>query len=148
MVSYVLLLPNFTRYNIVYLLSYCFAGSWQEPHNRRVFFETYAKANEFDPLIAANWLAQTPEKIMSTRVRSNSSRLSLCLSNTSLQGASQVISYHNSSITKALGDLFPDVSFDSSKKFSGMFPSSNLLLYHEEETFLSLSFLFFVMIDG
>lgn len=28
---------------------------WEEPVNRREFFENFAKARNFEPLIAANW---------------------------------------------------------------------------------------------
>ena len=31
---------------------------WDEPENRRKFFENYAQANGFDPLIAKNWYSQ------------------------------------------------------------------------------------------
>lgn len=37
------------------IFNHLFVEFWQHPMNRRKFFEKYAKANKFDPLVAENW---------------------------------------------------------------------------------------------
>eukprot|EP00026_Physarum_polycephalum_P002145 Phypoly_transcript_02149.p1 GENE.Phypoly_transcript_02149~~Phypoly_transcript_02149.p1 ORF type:complete len:898 (+),score=87.49 Phypoly_transcript_02149:121-2814(+) len=74
---------------------------WQEKHRRREFFETYAKENNFNPLIPEEWYLQSREKISSK------------------EGALSVASYHKrKSLTKALVDLFPEIHFEEGKIFS------------------------------
>jgi hypothetical protein len=36
---------------------------------RRKFFEDYAEANNFDPLIPENWYSQPTDKVRATKVR-------------------------------------------------------------------------------
>ena len=44
-----------------------FTAVWNT-QQRRQFFETYAKANGFDPLVATNWYLQSKEDIMNRKV--------------------------------------------------------------------------------
>eukprot|EP00026_Physarum_polycephalum_P000822 Phypoly_transcript_00823.p1 GENE.Phypoly_transcript_00823~~Phypoly_transcript_00823.p1 ORF type:complete len:527 (-),score=83.80 Phypoly_transcript_00823:937-2517(-) len=74
-----------------------FQSSWKTVVSRRKFFVSYAKANEFDPLSAENWYAQSRSRIES------------------FKGAGAVLGYHDQSIPQALTDLFPEVGFDRSK---------------------------------
>ena len=80
--------------------------------NRRVFFEKYAANNGFDPRIPSNWYSRSREKIKSIPVSSSSTLPSpspYLSSNFFSQGAMQVISYHNYSVSRALIELFPEV---------------------------------------
>ena len=43
-------------------------ASWNEPGNRRKFFENYAKENDFNPLDPRGWSVQPRKKLMSVRV--------------------------------------------------------------------------------
>jgi hypothetical protein len=36
--------------------------------NRKRFFETYARENDFDPYVGENWYSQDLEKIISAKV--------------------------------------------------------------------------------
>jgi len=71
-------------------LFYFIAPGWHELKNRRIFFENFAKANKFDPLVAKNWYLQSKKKIFA------------------IQGARRIIQYHERSISKALVNLFPE----------------------------------------
>jgi hypothetical protein len=72
---------------------------WDDEANRRKFFENYASANDFDPLVPDNWYAQPRDKI------------------TSYKGAAEVLSFYNRSVSAALIALFPDIGIESSKFF-------------------------------
>lgn len=37
-------------------------------HNRKAFFDSFAKENDFDPLVAENWYSVTGEKINRQKV--------------------------------------------------------------------------------
>eukprot|EP00026_Physarum_polycephalum_P000538 Phypoly_transcript_00539.p1 GENE.Phypoly_transcript_00539~~Phypoly_transcript_00539.p1 ORF type:complete len:959 (+),score=132.38 Phypoly_transcript_00539:57-2933(+) len=74
---------------------------------RRIFFENYAKINNFDPQIAENWYAQPVDLLMSHK------------------GAANVI-YHHKSLARALEDVYPNIGLDSSKLW-------NSTLWHKEE---------------
>eukprot|EP00026_Physarum_polycephalum_P000846 Phypoly_transcript_00847.p1 GENE.Phypoly_transcript_00847~~Phypoly_transcript_00847.p1 ORF type:complete len:1309 (+),score=236.62 Phypoly_transcript_00847:226-3927(+) len=75
---------------------------WHDIANRRQFFEKYAKANGFDPLLPENWYYQSRRKILETK------------------GGVSVMSYHNGSVARALVDLFPDIGIERKK----MWPKS------------------------
>ena len=45
-----------------------YSAVWHDIANRRHFFEKYAKANGFDPLIPENWYEQSKLKIMYSKV--------------------------------------------------------------------------------
>eukprot|EP00026_Physarum_polycephalum_P000178 Phypoly_transcript_00178.p1 GENE.Phypoly_transcript_00178~~Phypoly_transcript_00178.p1 ORF type:complete len:1068 (-),score=137.60 Phypoly_transcript_00178:3031-5769(-) len=81
-------------------------SSWHEPKNRRQFFEDYAKKNGFDPLHPENWYLQSQDDILAE------------------PKSSRVLFYHNSSISKALSDLFPDIGIDATKKWTSMLHSA------------------------
>jgi hypothetical protein len=54
---------------IIFPTSFIFITAvWFNVAKRRSFFENYAKANGFDPLIAENWYMQSPERIESMKV--------------------------------------------------------------------------------
>eukprot|EP00026_Physarum_polycephalum_P012597 Phypoly_transcript_12920.p1 GENE.Phypoly_transcript_12920~~Phypoly_transcript_12920.p1 ORF type:complete len:356 (+),score=59.55 Phypoly_transcript_12920:23-1069(+) len=69
---------------------------WNSAEKRRNFFEEYARRNNFDPLIPANWCMHAKDKIILTK------------------GAWGVISYHHNNVAQALLDLFPDIGLDKS----------------------------------
>eukprot|EP00026_Physarum_polycephalum_P001621 Phypoly_transcript_01623.p1 GENE.Phypoly_transcript_01623~~Phypoly_transcript_01623.p1 ORF type:complete len:1048 (-),score=160.89 Phypoly_transcript_01623:116-2998(-) len=71
--------------------------AWHKQENRKRFFETYAKAHNFDPKIPDNWYSRSREDILS------------------VSGAGGVLSYHSGSYIKALVDLFPNIGWDKSK---------------------------------
>jgi hypothetical protein len=50
-----------------FLFYFCVA-SWPDTKARRKFFETYAKENNFDPLLPENWYAQSKQQLTSTKV--------------------------------------------------------------------------------
>eukprot|EP00026_Physarum_polycephalum_P015371 Phypoly_transcript_16035.p1 GENE.Phypoly_transcript_16035~~Phypoly_transcript_16035.p1 ORF type:complete len:284 (-),score=54.79 Phypoly_transcript_16035:37-840(-) len=66
---------------------------WKDEKNRRKFFETFAKKNKFDPLVASNWYTITWQSFVDG-------------------GGSSALRYHNGALSKALVDLFPEVKFD------------------------------------
>eukprot|EP00026_Physarum_polycephalum_P000503 Phypoly_transcript_00504.p2 GENE.Phypoly_transcript_00504~~Phypoly_transcript_00504.p2 ORF type:complete len:477 (+),score=71.61 Phypoly_transcript_00504:1867-3297(+) len=70
---------------------------WQNPKNRRNFFEEYAKENRFDARVAENWYMRTRKQIESKK------------------GARRVLFYHEGSYPKALMDLFPDINFEPNR---------------------------------
>ena len=41
---------------------------WSDPETRRNFFEKYAKNNDFNPLLPANWYSQSKAQIMAIQV--------------------------------------------------------------------------------
>ena len=43
-------------------------AKWDEPENRKKFFEDYAKSSQFDPNLAEEWRQQHEEQIMSSEV--------------------------------------------------------------------------------
>eukprot|EP00026_Physarum_polycephalum_P001348 Phypoly_transcript_01349.p1 GENE.Phypoly_transcript_01349~~Phypoly_transcript_01349.p1 ORF type:complete len:1107 (+),score=164.22 Phypoly_transcript_01349:191-3322(+) len=70
---------------------------WKEPENRRIFFEEYAKKNDFDPLTPANWYNLSFSILMREK------------------NAGSIFSYHNGSYSQALLDLFPEIGLNLSK---------------------------------
>ena len=112
---------------LIELLSFSFiyfffnkSAPWQEASNRRMFFEKYALENGFDPLVPHNWYLQSREKIRSLKVHSPSLSLFIIyfiftslifLLIYCLQGARQVLYYHNNNISNALENLFPELHF-------------------------------------
>lgn len=64
--------------------------------NMRVFFEDFAKANDFDPLLATNWYRVSRKVVLKAR-------------------GSTVLSHFNWSLIKSLVSLFPEVKFDPTK---------------------------------
>jgi len=75
-----------------------FRHTWTESENRRKFFETIAKKQGFDPLVAENWYLPENRKF--------------CFANKDLQS---VLRFHSSSLAQALTDLFPGIGFDKSQ---------------------------------
>eukprot|EP00026_Physarum_polycephalum_P004416 Phypoly_transcript_04435.p1 GENE.Phypoly_transcript_04435~~Phypoly_transcript_04435.p1 ORF type:complete len:688 (+),score=101.45 Phypoly_transcript_04435:123-2066(+) len=71
--------------------------SWDNPENRKNFFEKYALAHRFDPLHPEEWYAQSHARFTSTK------------------GAPVILSYHKNSIACALVDLFPNIGLEISK---------------------------------
>eukprot|EP00026_Physarum_polycephalum_P001631 Phypoly_transcript_01633.p1 GENE.Phypoly_transcript_01633~~Phypoly_transcript_01633.p1 ORF type:complete len:1064 (+),score=132.57 Phypoly_transcript_01633:31-3192(+) len=69
---------------------------WNEPKERRKFFETYAAQHSFDPLIPGNWYNQPEASIWETK------------------GAKEVMFYHNGEVVQALIDLFPEIGLQKS----------------------------------
>eukprot|EP00026_Physarum_polycephalum_P002905 Phypoly_transcript_02914.p1 GENE.Phypoly_transcript_02914~~Phypoly_transcript_02914.p1 ORF type:complete len:836 (+),score=73.69 Phypoly_transcript_02914:81-2588(+) len=67
---------------------------WQVVANRRKFFFDLAKVKGFDPLLAKNWYSLTEKTMME------------------FKGANSVARYYNSSITRALMHLFPELNFN------------------------------------
>jgi hypothetical protein len=55
-------------------VSVCLCGKvltcavWNELRNRRKFFETYARRNDFNPLIPENWYSIDIERVVSEKV--------------------------------------------------------------------------------
>eukprot|EP00026_Physarum_polycephalum_P000948 Phypoly_transcript_00949.p1 GENE.Phypoly_transcript_00949~~Phypoly_transcript_00949.p1 ORF type:complete len:1118 (+),score=84.56 Phypoly_transcript_00949:49-3402(+) len=70
--------------------------TWDDEEKRRRFFENYARANDFDPLVPDHWYAQPKDKMMSYK------------------GATEVLVYYNRSVPAALIALFPDIGLKSS----------------------------------
>jgi len=70
---------------------------WLAAHNRRAFFDNFAKLNGFDPLVPANW-----HKIKYDQIRST-------------KHGSSVLRYYNNSHIPALLDLYPDLGLDKLK---------------------------------
>eukprot|EP00026_Physarum_polycephalum_P004726 Phypoly_transcript_04749.p1 GENE.Phypoly_transcript_04749~~Phypoly_transcript_04749.p1 ORF type:complete len:686 (+),score=82.56 Phypoly_transcript_04749:167-2059(+) len=62
--------------------------------NTRIFFEKYAKENQFDPKIASNWYSQPRGNILSTT------------------GAQEVLIPFQNRISKALVEAFPNIGLD------------------------------------
>eukprot|EP00026_Physarum_polycephalum_P008136 Phypoly_transcript_08214.p1 GENE.Phypoly_transcript_08214~~Phypoly_transcript_08214.p1 ORF type:complete len:513 (-),score=83.64 Phypoly_transcript_08214:5-1384(-) len=73
------------------------AGTWEKVANRRKFFEDYAASHGFEPLVPENWYIQSKDKIRA------------------FPGAQNVLFYYNYSISKALGDLFPEIGINHSR---------------------------------
>ena len=44
------------------------AELWNDPIRRRKYFENYARANDFDPLVPDNWYSQSKDKIVGMKV--------------------------------------------------------------------------------
>ena len=51
--------------------------AWNEPNARRSVFESYARENGFDPLLAEGWYKQSGDKIAAIKVNSSLLYLSL-----------------------------------------------------------------------
>jgi len=67
---------------------------FEEPNNRRSFFEEYAKEKGFDPLSPNPWYLCTQEEFLLQK------------------GAGVVLKHHGGSFVNALSHLFPEVPFD------------------------------------
>jgi len=76
-------------------------GVWGERAKRRNFFEKFAKANGFDPLVPENWYSHAGSAIRKVK------------------GGNAVLSCHGGSLSNALTDLFPTIAFDKAK-FQGV----------------------------
>eukprot|EP00026_Physarum_polycephalum_P001950 Phypoly_transcript_01954.p1 GENE.Phypoly_transcript_01954~~Phypoly_transcript_01954.p1 ORF type:complete len:900 (+),score=97.26 Phypoly_transcript_01954:131-2830(+) len=63
----------------------------------RKFFENFAVSHKFDPLIVENWYSRSLVGIWKSK------------------GASQVLRNHNNDVIIALQNVFPEISFESSK---------------------------------
>src|SRR5271156_1839089 len=78
-------------------------GTWNDPKNRRMFFEKFASDNNFDPLIIENWSLQ--------RIRAHQVMvhpfISLFLICCRQRGS--ILRHYGGSITQALKDLFPEI---------------------------------------
>ena len=98
---------------------------WKSLKSRRGFFENFAIANEFNPLIPHNWYQQSLVKIKASPVTpSPLYYLSLSSSFSSFlyvfiypfhQNAHEVISYHGFNVSRALMELFPNIGLEKSK---------------------------------
>ena len=102
--------------------------STAEMAKRREFFENYAKREGFDPLVPDNWYSFSRRRVLASEVTLLNHlsivllvhRLS-CPSHLShdlayaMQGAAQVLMFHNNSIPNALLELFPNIGFEKSK---------------------------------
>ena len=95
---------------------YIVTAPWSYAEIRRKFFETYARKNGFDPLVAANWYSQSQNSLRreSPKVFSEPPPFDI-VKLMNIQGLSSVLFYHNASLTKALLDLFPDIGLDAKK---------------------------------
>jgi len=82
----------------VTLSEHIFLGIWEDAASRRKFFENFAKAHKFDPLIAENWYLHSMAKMKESH-----------------KGTFQVINYHGRSVAQALLDLFPDIGLQKSR---------------------------------
>eukprot|EP00026_Physarum_polycephalum_P002957 Phypoly_transcript_02966.p1 GENE.Phypoly_transcript_02966~~Phypoly_transcript_02966.p1 ORF type:complete len:695 (+),score=87.59 Phypoly_transcript_02966:171-2087(+) len=72
-------------------------GYWDHKTNLRNFFISYARDNNFDPLVAENWYSQSKTMILSRK------------------GQSSVLNRYNGSMTDALLDLFPEIGLEKAK---------------------------------
>jgi len=70
---------------------------WADERNQKEFFDTYAKDNGFDPLVASNWYSVTRQNILKCK------------------GSSTVLTYYQGSFVKALAFLYPDIGLDTTK---------------------------------
>ena len=50
--------------------SYSSLASWSGTRCRKLFFENYARTNNFDPLVPSNWYAQPRDNLLSAKVSS------------------------------------------------------------------------------
>jgi hypothetical protein len=57
---------SFLVYHI--LLKFCLENFWGDINNRKSFFDSYAKKNNFDPLIPENWYMKTPKDFEDEKV--------------------------------------------------------------------------------
>ena len=64
----VLLTSFVRRVNEITYRNFSYLDMWDGEIQRRNFFENYASANDFDPLVPDNWYAQPKDKIMSYKV--------------------------------------------------------------------------------
>ena len=90
---------------------------WQDPKNRRSFYERFAKRQGFDPLVAANWYPVTRSVVFArNEVHSTpSSLLPSFLSMSYEQNSDLILKIHNGKFIRSLVELFPDVAFDEAK---------------------------------
>eukprot|EP00026_Physarum_polycephalum_P003064 Phypoly_transcript_03073.p1 GENE.Phypoly_transcript_03073~~Phypoly_transcript_03073.p1 ORF type:complete len:492 (+),score=39.24 Phypoly_transcript_03073:901-2376(+) len=69
---------------------------WQNTQNRKHFFETFALAHRFEPLVPTNWYC-----VGTSRIKSN--------------GGASTMNYYRGNLAKALLHIFPDIGFDTLK---------------------------------
>eukprot|EP00026_Physarum_polycephalum_P001070 Phypoly_transcript_01071.p1 GENE.Phypoly_transcript_01071~~Phypoly_transcript_01071.p1 ORF type:complete len:1197 (-),score=193.28 Phypoly_transcript_01071:69-3659(-) len=72
-------------------------GYWTSEQNRKQFFDEYALAHNFDPLVAANWYSVTKDNL------ENAGSLS------------PILEHHSGSFKQTLRDLYPEAGIDTSK---------------------------------
>ena len=88
-------------------------GYWlsSQTNNVRLFFEEFAKNNNFDPLVPSNWY-QTPRiAITETKVLQNKRQND---TNFFWQKASSLLEHFKGSLVKALQHAFPEIGLDAS----------------------------------
>lgn len=88
---------------------------WNDPQNRRLFFENFARSKGFDPLQASRWYSVTIADLAGVKVNINSHVLY-----SQFQGATTVLRHYNKSIPAALMDVFPDIGLEK-KKFQSSY---------------------------
>lgn len=86
---------------------------WDDPKQRRLFFEKFAKKHGFDTLIPEQWRGKQA-LIMSEKVRFTFIIRSLLV--TFIQNARVVLSYYGLSVYKALTELFTEVEWTKTAK--------------------------------
>jgi hypothetical protein len=91
------------------------ATQWNKAEDRRKFFEEYALAHKFNPLVPKNWYSEPRERIMSTLVFFFLFFFVFTPTLIILKGAFRVLHHHNRSLAQALRDLFPDIDVDKTK---------------------------------
>jgi len=84
-------------------------NKWEDPRNRRKFFENYASRNKFNPLNPINWYEQPKDQIKHTKNSMN------------------VLQYHSNSIAKALLDLFPNIGLNQTQLAKRIIPNQEKL---------------------
>eukprot|EP00026_Physarum_polycephalum_P001288 Phypoly_transcript_01289.p1 GENE.Phypoly_transcript_01289~~Phypoly_transcript_01289.p1 ORF type:complete len:982 (+),score=115.84 Phypoly_transcript_01289:110-3055(+) len=70
---------------------------WDDPYNRKRFFDTFAKRKKFDPLIAKNWY----------KVNLNKIRM--------IKRSTTILAYTGGSIVKALASLYPNIGLQEDR---------------------------------
>ena len=71
LLSFFLVVFSSFSFNLfIYYYSYSphLAELWNDPISRRKYFENYARANDFDPLVPDNWYSQSKDKIVGMKV--------------------------------------------------------------------------------
>lgn len=62
---------------VLFLTNIIQVGFWLDLQNRRDFFDEFAAANKFDPLVAKNWYSVPKERIIERKVLSQYSAIKL-----------------------------------------------------------------------
>lgn len=79
----------------------------------RMFFEKYAKSNNFDPLVPENWYNISRQEVLSIKVYC--AMVSDVNNNSFTKGATAILSSYRGSVKRAIIDLFPEIGLDPSK---------------------------------